>query len=77
MWAMLKTRPQLIPLGPMARMLRVTAKWLRSEAEAGRIPCLRAGKALLFNADTVESLLLARAENGGAGGNIEGHGGAS
>jgi hypothetical protein len=51
----------LLPLGATARLLRVPAAWLRAEAEAGRIPHLRAGKALLFDADLVERLLLERA----------------
>jgi len=45
----------------MARLLRVPVKWLRQEAEARRVPCLRADKALLFDRDTVERVLLERA----------------
>ena len=45
----------------MARRLRVTAKWLREEAEAGRIPHLKAGPRLLFDPETVEQVLLERA----------------
>ena len=45
----------------MARRLRVTLRWLRAEAEAGRLPCIRAEKQLLFNADVVERVLLERA----------------
>lgn len=48
-------------MGPMARRLRVTAKWLREEAEAGRIPHLKAGPRLLFDPETVERVLLERA----------------
>ena len=48
-------------MGPMARRLRVTAKWLREEAEAGRIPHLKAGPRLLFDPETVEQVLLERA----------------
>ena len=55
------TRPALLPLGPMARMLGVTTRWLRDEAEAGRIPCLPADKTILFDADLVERLLTERA----------------
>jgi hypothetical protein len=40
---------QLMTLPRMARHLGVTQQWLRSAAEAGRIPHLRAGqKRLLF-----------------------------
>lgn len=47
-------------LGAMARRLRVPATWLRAEAEAGRIPHLRAGTALLFDPVVVERLIVAR-----------------
>ncbi len=52
---------KLLPVGPMARLLRLPVRWLRQEAEAGRVPCLRADKALLFDPDTVERVLLERA----------------
>lgn len=45
----------------MAHQLRVTSKWLRDEAEAGRVPHLRAGDRLLFDPETGERLLLERA----------------
>jgi hypothetical protein len=51
----------LLPLGLAARYLRVPARWLRAEAEAGRIPHLRADTALLFDVATVEALLIERA----------------
>jgi len=57
-----ETKPTSRPLnlGPMARRVRVPAKWLRAEAEAGRIPHLRAGSAFLFDPGVVERLLLER-----------------
>ena len=51
----------LLPLGPMARQLRVTARWLRAEAEAGRVPCLKAEKRYLFAPAIVERVLAERA----------------
>jgi hypothetical protein len=45
----------------MARHLRVTVAWLREEAEAGRVPCLKSGKRFLFNSVAVEEALLDRA----------------
>jgi hypothetical protein len=51
----------LLALGPTARLLSVPAAWLRAEADAGRLPCLRAGPKYLFDVDTVERLLLERA----------------
>ena len=53
-----------MPLGLMARQLRVPVAWLRAEAEAGRISHLRAGRQLLFDPTTVEAELLARAQRG-------------
>jgi hypothetical protein len=55
------TRPYLLPLGPMARLLGVTSRWLRAEAEAGRIPHLHADCTILFDADLVERVLAERA----------------
>ena len=56
---------KLLPLCAMARRMYVSNKWLRGEAEAGRIPHLKAGKTLLFNPDVVEPLLVERASKGG------------
>ena len=52
---------RLITLRSMAACLRVPAKWLREEALSGRIPCLRAGKAILVDPEAVEAELLRRA----------------
>ena len=52
--------PKPLNLGAMSRRLRVPAKWLRAEAEAGRIPHLRAGSVLLFDPDVVERIILER-----------------
>ena len=51
----------LLPIGPMARRLRVTTAWLRDEADAGRVPCLRAGTRYLFAPEAVERVLAERA----------------
>ena len=55
------TSHTLLPTGPMARRLRVTAAWLREEADAGRVPCLKAGKRFLFVPEAVERVLAERA----------------
>jgi hypothetical protein len=55
----------LMPLAAMARLLRVPARWLRAEAEAGRVPHLKAYNVLLFDPETVERLLLERARREG------------
>jgi hypothetical protein len=52
---------KLIPLNVAARWLQVPFAWLREEAEANRIPHLRAGKAILCDLDAVEAVLLDRA----------------
>jgi hypothetical protein len=45
----------------MARILHVPVRWLKAEAEAGRVPHVRAERVLLFDPETVESVLLDRA----------------
>ncbi len=54
---------QLLCVGPMARQLRVPVKWLREEAESGRVPHLKAHNVLLFNPEVIERVLLARASS--------------
>ncbi|MCH8037107.1 MAG: hypothetical protein IIC53_08280 [Proteobacteria bacterium] len=51
----------LLSLSRMARRLGVTQQWLRDEAEADRVPHLKAGTRFLFNADAVERVLAERA----------------
>ena len=51
----------VLTLGRMARRLGVTQRWLRAEAEAGRVPCLPAGKRLLFEPVAVEESLAKQA----------------
>jgi hypothetical protein len=52
----------LLPIGQMARALRVPVAWLRQESEAGRIPHLKAGRQLLFHPETVRLVLAERAK---------------
>ena len=61
------THASLLPLNRMARRLRVTVAWLRNEADAGRVPCLRAGTRYLFAPEAVERVLTERAANEKAG----------
>ena len=61
--------PQLLTDRLMARRLHVPLRWLRAEAKAGRIPHVQAERVLLFDASTVERVLIERArqaENGEA-----------
>jgi hypothetical protein len=55
------TTRRLVPITVAARKLRVATKWLNAEAEAGRIPCLRAGNQILCEIEAVEAALLERA----------------
>lgn len=55
---------RLLPIAVVARQLFVPVTWLREECEAGRIPCLKAGRRILVDAQLVESLLIERATAG-------------
>jgi hypothetical protein len=52
---------EVFTLARLARRIGVPATWLRAEADAGRIPCLRAGKRYLFDLATVQRELSDRA----------------
>jgi hypothetical protein len=64
------TSPQLVPINVAARWLRVPLRWLRAEAEAGRVPCLRADNQFLCDFEAVEAALLERARRPAAGENL-------
>lgn len=51
----------LTPLKEAADVLQLSATWLRGEALAGRVPCLKAGKEVLFNLPALRRVLYARA----------------
>jgi hypothetical protein len=51
----------LVAIRGLAKALALPASWLKAEAEAGRIPSLRAGRQRLFNVDAVRQVLLRRA----------------
>ena len=52
---------EAVPLNVAARYLRVPARWLRDEIEAGKLPALIAGSKVLVHLPTVVSLLAERA----------------
>jgi hypothetical protein len=47
-------------------LLRVPARWLREEIDAGRIPALVAGRIALVHVPTVAAILAERAKAGKA-----------
>jgi hypothetical protein len=51
----------LYTLHRLATELRLPRAWLRQEALAGRLPCLSAGRKLLFSRAAVERALSERA----------------
>ena len=58
------THDEPLPLSVAARALRVPVRWLRDEVEAGRLPGLRAGRAILIHLPTVTERLAERAKTG-------------
>lgn len=54
-------KPQLRPVGPTAELLGVPCRWLEAEADAGRVPCLRIGRTVLFDVESVQQALLSQA----------------
>lgn len=58
----------LLSLSRMARRLGVTQQWLRGQADAGKIPCLKADNRYLFNPEAVQEALSAKAAQTRQGG---------
>lgn len=56
------TRNKLATAAALARQLGVSTRWLKAEADAGRIPALKADGAYLFVPDVVIALLVERAK---------------
>jgi len=54
----------LLPLRRMAARLGVPSRWLREQAESGKIPGLRAGNRWLFVPDVTEAAVQAMAKGG-------------
>lgn len=63
----------LVSVVGLAHRLGLPAHWLRAEANAGRIPALRAGRRLLFSVAAVERALLDRASRPVAQGAVDVH----
>jgi len=58
----------LCSLRETARQLRVPMRWLRDEAQAGRVPSLKAGSRFVFHTDAVKAALVERAKRPAEGG---------
>ena len=54
----------LFTLNRLARTLRLSRAWLKQEALAGRLSCLRVGRKLLFELATTKRELAQRAATG-------------
>ena len=67
---MMTDETKLVPLDALATLLGVPRTWLSGEARAGRLPCLRIGRRLLFDPRAVRAILADRAavQQGGADG---------
>lgn len=64
---------ELLSMARMARRIGVTQQWLQEQADAGNVPCLKAGKRYLFNAVAVQEALAAKAANrASSGGQYDG-----
>jgi excisionase family DNA binding protein len=58
---------QLLSLPALAKVLNLPTEWIKSEADAGRIPHLRIGKRYRFNQETVIRILAERASRSRVG----------
>ena len=58
---MASTGPRYIRIDQAATRLGVPRAWLKREADAGRLPCLRVGRRRMFALDAVRAELERRA----------------
>ena len=54
-----------MPLRPAAWKLGLPIAWLKAEAHAGRVPCVRSGRRLFFNIEALERRLIEQANASG------------
>ena len=66
---------EMLPLYQMANMLGVPSKWLREQAEIGKVPGLRAGTRWLFVPSAARAAVRAMAGDALAGRAVENEGG--
>lgn len=56
----MESDPSFISLHRLSQVTGLPAAWLKAEANADRIPCLKVGRRLLFNLAVVERALFER-----------------
>jgi excisionase family DNA binding protein len=57
---------KLLTLNQLSERTGLPAAWVRREADAGRLPCIRAGRLRLFDLAAVLNALAKRQTKGGA-----------
>ena len=62
---------ELLSLSRMARRRGIPQQWLREQADAGQVPCLKAGNRYLFNPVAVQEVLASKAAQTRQGGDDE------
>ncbi len=55
---------KLLSLNELAERTGLPAAWLKREADAGRLPCIRAGRRRMFDLGAVLSALAERQKSG-------------
>ena len=61
---------RLVDLHELVELLELPARWLKTEAEQGRIPSLKVNRAFMFNAIAVRDALFKRASENVAAVNV-------
>jgi hypothetical protein len=56
---------ELLNLSRLARRLGLTRKWLKAEADSGRLPCLKAGSRYVFDLEATQEALAKRVARDG------------
>jgi hypothetical protein len=56
--------PQFLKLHQLCRVTNLPAAWLKREADAGRLPCIRAGRQRMFDLAAVLKSLADRQDAG-------------
>ncbi len=64
LWLSRRTNTLFCQASSLAIALGVPVKWLKDEAENGRIPSLKVGNRRMYNSDAVRTLLAKRAADG-------------